>query len=373
MATANIGTVRRADEDADYVRFKVERGNIASSEDGMREDAALPGTFEWWYFEAVSAEAAVVFMIHTKKPHLQDGSLDPMVSLKVRFLDGSGEKGAVATPPKGQFDAKADGCEVKAGASSCRFDAAAGVYRVEFHEVAMDGTPMDGWFELRPVVPPARIGTGHLLFERNGAEQYFGWLVPVPFGMGTIDCKIGDRVLKGDCKGYHDHDWGDQPMGVPIHHWYWGRSGVKAGNDSYILIAANMVAKAEYGSVSHVDIVLIKNGRYLACGSRGASFEQSAPQPDPDLHVPVADVTRYKFVDGPTTYVATFSRMQTVHKAPLGAAAYLRFGGTFSLEISDGVNSNVYSTPAATWELMWVGDTPEPKALELYTRMLAIP
>jgi hypothetical protein len=46
-------TCRIAATPADYQRYGIAKGEIAAREDGFRTRPGGPGTFEWWYFDAV--------------------------------------------------------------------------------------------------------------------------------------------------------------------------------------------------------------------------------------------------------------------------------------------------------------------------------
>jgi hypothetical protein len=46
-------TCRIAATAADYQRYGIAKGEIAAWEDGFRTRPGGPGTFEWWYFDAV--------------------------------------------------------------------------------------------------------------------------------------------------------------------------------------------------------------------------------------------------------------------------------------------------------------------------------
>ena len=50
MPTTSTGTVRRADQPADYSHFQVRPGAVEAWEDAVRQSHAS-GSFEWWYFD----------------------------------------------------------------------------------------------------------------------------------------------------------------------------------------------------------------------------------------------------------------------------------------------------------------------------------
>jgi hypothetical protein len=377
MASEEIGIVRRAESEHDYQRFGITPGVIKVREDGLRLPPD-PGTFEWWYFDVlVPGTAAIIVIVLTKRPEGHAGPLDPMVSIKVHFFDELKERGDEFHPGAGNFMASQQRCEVRAGKTFC-VSPAPGVYHLEFDE-EVDGKPLRGKIDFQSVLPPARVGTGHLLYERGGHSNYFGWLVPAPAGFADVDCNILGRELQARTTdavkvlAYHDHNWGDRPLDGKVHHWYWGRTGVQLGRDLYVAIAAHTVPTAAFGGVGHPDLVLVKNGYTLALGTRDLTFEQSTPLPDPLSGKLVSRLTRYRFVDDGATYVLTFQWLATAHYADLGSAHYHRFLGTSTLEVTAGGSTASATTPQATWELMWLGDNPPPEALGLYTRMSGLP
>jgi hypothetical protein len=368
------GIIRRADTAADFRRFGVNPGAVEASEDGLRLVPA-PGNFEWWYFEVATPEALIVIIFLTKDPTRQAEALNPMLSIKVRFLDSRDvEHGGEWTPAASAFAALDTHCKVSIGPrSSCEMTAP-GQYLIKFDEtVANGGERLHGEIRLESWLPPARIGTGHLMFEKDQKDQYIGWVVPVPAGVATVDCMVGNRAIKSQGHGYHDHNWGDQRLDIPIHHWYWGRSGVVTPEGKFVVIAANTVGDDDYGRAQHRDLLLYKDGVPLAMGHAGVDYIQADPLEDPALRTPVAGAIQFRFVREGTAYIATFTRFLTVHKAPLGSSAYHRFGGLFSLAIVDAGGMRIYTNQEATWELMWIGNGPQEPALALYTRMIAVP
>jgi hypothetical protein len=363
MTTPNIGTVRCADQPHDYERFGIKPNAIENHEDGMREDAAGAGAFEWWYFEVgLQDGTAIVVAFLTKPIDDETGELQPIVSIKIRLPGGSTTIGGDFAIAKESFLTSRDLCYVQAGDSSCRYQGN-GRYRVDLRQGDIEGTIV-----IQGKAPPARIGTGHLLFEHGGSSQYLGWLVPVPLGIAQVNCKVGGKDVLGAGAAYHDHNWGDRPMAGPIHHWYWGRAVV----DNFVVIAANMTMQPSYGSVDHVNLILIKDGQFIAQGDTNVTFAAGSVIQDPQTNVPVADVTSYTFVEGATQYAATFTRRATVLTKNMGGAAYHRFAGEFTLEVSGGPAPGTHRTDKTTWELMWFGSDPA-LGLKLYTSTLSDP
>jgi hypothetical protein len=77
-----------------------------------------------------------------------------------------------------------------------------------------------------------------------------GWCL-VPVGAASVKCKVGeDREIEGQGYAYHDHKLGRPPHGHADPPLVLGPRGVDTGADKYVVIAANTVAKQEYGSAT---------------------------------------------------------------------------------------------------------------------------
>jgi len=364
MPEANAGRIRRADQDADYERFQVKRGVIEEREDGRREGFA-PGSFEWWYFDFhLDDKAWIVVSFMTKPLDEPMGELQPMVAAKIRMPGEPFARGGECTFAQVSFVAQDALCDVRVGLNHCR-DVGKGRYLVEFRR-----GDIDAQIELDALVPPARIGTGHLLFEQGGQDQYLGWLVAVPHGNVKARYWVDGKLHESTGTGYHDHNWGNRPMTGPIDHWYWGRAVV----GDFVVIAANVTPMASHGTADHTDLILVEGGRTIALGHEGVTFDASAGVVDPNTHRPVSELTRYTFIDaGGNRYVASFAWKATVFWKMVGSAAYHRFQGLFTLEVTRGGQTSILGPRPTTWELMWFGDQPEASALDLYTKVLLEP
>jgi hypothetical protein len=366
-ASSSIGTVRRADRIGDYQRFGVVQATIEGREDGMRE-SHRPGSFEWWYFDVhLDNEAWIVVSFMTKPLDEPMGELQPVVTAKIKMKDEHGQDltlGGECSFANVSFVANPNKCDVTIGPNTC-VDRGQGKYVVEFRRGDIDAR-----IELDALVPPARIGTGHLLFEKDDADYYLGWLVAVPHGRASAKYVVNGKPGGGVGTGYHDHNWGNSPMNGQIHHWYWGRAVV----GDFVVIAANVTAQGSYGGVDHTDLVLLEGGKFLALGNLGVSFQASAPVNDPTTGKPVSDLTSYTFLDAAGgKYIATFKRLTTVLTKIVGGAAYHRFGGFFTLQVIRDGTTTTLGPQKTTWELMWFGDQPHVSAFDLYARVLTEP
>ncbi len=229
--------------------------------------------------------------------------------------------------------------------------------------------------DLQGGLPPLRLGTGQLLFERAGtATRQFGWLAAVPRGSAAVTYRVDDQVATSIGTGYHDHNWGDACLSTLVHDWYWGRANL----GGYTVIATHVVAQAGYGGGAHTDLVIAKDGRVVAQGNAAVAFEADGVQSDPVTGKPVADRLRYTLLDGGVRWLVTFRRQATLlHRFlddapaapdadPEHGGAYHRFVGTCEIEIADATGTQQVPAAPTLWEMMWFGAVAEPRLSDLY-------
>jgi hypothetical protein len=364
----DLPSVRRADDDADYARLKIDRKAIAPWEDGQRESTES-GHFEWWYFDAHLDDGTTVVVVFNTKPTSNPGaSLSPLVTINLTLPDGRIVDKVYRAKPE-EFSASKDGCDVKIGAN--RFMGDLHRYRItaSIEDVSVD-------IELVGEVPPWRPKSGHVYFAKGKGqpERLFAWLPSVPQGRVTIDYRVGAASMKGKGIGYHDHNWGDAPMPKLLHDWYWARAKV----GPYSVVTSYVTAQKAYGYAAQTVYFLAKDGAIIAEDERKVAFATERVSTDRETGKPVADITRYTYTDGDVRYVVTFERERTIlrqvlaDKLPLAKrllarlagidAAYLRFAGRATVEkFADDRMVERFSDPAI-WELMYLGHARPPAA-----------
>jgi len=365
MASANSaggrGSVRRADDDADYARLKIDRKAIAQWEDGQRETTER-GHFEWWYFDAhLDDGATVVVVFNTKPTSNPEATLTPLVTINLTLPDGRIVDRVFRARPE-EFSASRDGCDVRIGAN--RFVGDLHRYRItaSIEDVSVD-------IELVGEVPSWRPKSGHVYFAKakGQPERLFAWLPSVPQGRVTIDYRVGAASMKGTGIGYHDHNWGDAPMPKLLHDWYWARAKV----GPYAVVTSYVTAQKDYGYAAQVVFLLAKDGAVVAEDERKVTFATDRVSTDQKTGKPVADITRYSYADGDTRYVVTFERERTILRqvfadklrlpkrilAKLAGidSAYLRFTGRATVEKFEGGQVVERFSDPAIWELMYLG------------------
>jgi hypothetical protein len=351
---------------ADYQRYGIAKGEIAAWEDGFRTRPGGPGTFEWWYFDAVLDDGSTL-VINFMVKDIRGGRgikqpASPVVTFQLDRPDGTHVERAQHAP--GDFAFAADHCDVRVGANTFAGDLH--TYRIH---VDIDAVTAD--VILTGQVPSWRPETGHILFG-DDQPHLFAWLPSVPQGtvQATLTVDGQTRALAGT--GYHDHNWGDAAMPKLIHHWYWARA--EAGG--YCVIASHITAERKYGYTQVPIFMLARDGKLVAEDSSLVRFAKTGEHPDPVTGKRVADTTVYDYdatADGGEHYRVTFRRENTIVQermiesvqGPKRAlariagfdGAYMRFTGQVTVERigSDPVPETV--TAPALWELMYFGKT----------------
>lgn len=367
-SSAPGGSVRRADDDADYARLGIDRKSIAQWEDGQRESTEK-GHFEWWYFDAhLDDGATIVVAFYPKPANDPESGLAPVVTISLTLPDGRIIDKAYRGRPE-EFSASTEGCDVRIGSNRFVGDLHRYHITASIEDLSVD-------IDLVGEVPPWRPKSGHTYFAsaKGAPEQLFAWLPSVPQGRVTIDYKLGDAVMKGTGIGYHDHNWGDAPMPALMHDWYWARAKV----GPYSIVTSFITAGERFGYATQTVFLLARDGIVVADDDGKVAFAVDRVATDHDTGKPVADITRYTYADGDLRYVVTFERQRTILRqvfadklppakrqaAKLAGldSAYLRFTGTASVEKFVGGSLVERVSDPAIWELMYLGHARPPSA-----------
>jgi CrtC N-terminal lipocalin domain len=359
-------TCRIAAEPADYERYGITQAHIAPWEDGFRTDPGGPGTFEWWYFDAVLEDGSTLVINFMVKDIRGGGGISqparPVVTFELDRPDGVHVERQFHADS--DFAFAADRCDVRVGANTFAGDLHAYRIRIDIDGVAADVT-------LTGEVPAWRPETGHIVFGED-EPHLFAWLPSVPQGSVTATLTVDGETRTLSGTGYHDHNWGDTDMPRLIHHWYWARA--QAGD--YCVIASNITAEHRYGLAEMPIFLLARDGKILADDSRIVRFRAADEHPDPVTGKPVAFTTTYDYdatAHGGEHYRVTFRRDNTIVQermidsitgpkhvlAKLAGfdGAYMRFTGQVSVErVGSDASAEAVSAPAL-WELMYFGKT----------------
>jgi hypothetical protein len=358
-----------ADDPADYRRLGLARDSIAGWEDGFRTDPGGPGTFEWWYFDAVLDDGSTLVINFMVKDIRAGKGLAqppaPVVTLQLDRPDGTHVERTSSVDPQDHAFAT-DRCQVRIGANTFAGD----LHRYQIH-LELDDVKAE--VALTGQVPSWRPGTGHIDFGSGDARRTFAWLPAVPQGAVEARLEIDGAAETRTGIGYHDHNWGDAPMVQLIHHWYWARGEV----ENYTVIAASITGAKKYGYTEIPIFLLARDGKIIADEGELVRFSRTREQPDPVTGKPVADLTVYDYdatARGGERYRVTFLRQNTIVRermiehvegpkrllARLAGfdGAYHRFTGEITVERFQGTGGSEpveTATAPGLWELMYFG------------------
>lgn len=348
---------------ADYAKLGLTEGVIAPWEDGLRTDGG-PGTYEWWYLDAhLEDGTAVVVGFYTKSMLEVGGGLQPVITVNVDRPDGGTSMEVIEFKPS-EFSASTTTCDVRLGNNRLHGD----LTRYELH---LDTPTVKADLTLTGTVKPWRAATGVLSFGEK-EDKYFAWLPAVPDGQIEGTLSLGnDAPVTVRGTGYHDHNWGNAPIGEVMHHWYWGRARV----GPYSVIASEITADDRYSGTRFPIFMIARGETLLVQESPQVKVTASEVALDDHTHKPVASRLVYELALDGKRYRVTFARKKDLLRKRLLEAfppvlrffaglagfdgAYLRFTGDVTVELFDGDQLlDAATNDAAVWELMYLGKTP---------------
>jgi hypothetical protein len=315
------------------------------------------GTYEWWYFDAYLDDGAkLVVVFFTKNFTDISKPLAPMIRIDLDLPDGASYNKIAEFKPE-EFSASHERCDVRIAGNSFSGDLHTYKIITKVDDIAVE-------VSLIGEVPAWRPHTGHWYFGASD-EHEFNWLPAVPQGKVDATYSVAGKSSHASGVGYHDHNWGNALMNSLINHWYWARG--QAG--PYTVVASYITAEQKYAV-----FLLAEDGRVVADDAGKVTFEQLGTYTDTVTGKPVANVTRYTYLDdGGDSYLVTFTRHRdlAVHKlineldgfkkvaAKLARfdGAYLRFTGELRIEHHHAGKIVDSYTDSAIWELMYLGKT----------------
>jgi len=344
----------------EFARLGLSPTRVEPWEDGARTDGGR-GTYEWWYFDTSLDDGSTLVVVFLTKDFTRPNApLSPVVTFSLDGPDGTSVSRAV-TARAADFSAAADRCDVRIGRCTASGDLAAYAVHYEDDVVVAD-------LRLARTVPSWRPGTGYAFFDER---RYFAWLPSVPRGTveGTLTVGGATRHVTG--VGYHDHNWGNAALPRLVHDWYWGRARV----GDFTVIASFITATDRYGGAALPVFMLARGDAIVADDATKVRFSASEPHIDPVTGKPVAGVLVYEYDDGTSRYRVAFRRGTDLARTKFvdlltGCTrflarlarfdgAYLRFGGTVTLERCEGAaGAETASQDSAVWELMYFGHAP---------------
>ena len=224
---------------------------VLPREDGMRTDPTSEA-FEWWYFDASFSDGSTAVIVFFTK-NMEDPSKKASPSVRIVITDPNGKKiSSEDSPGIDNFKASVDTIDVKMGNNFVKGDLSKIVIHFEKDDVKADLT-------FTSKVPAWRAGSGKLYYDAN-KENYFAWLVAIPFGEVEGSLVYDGKETEVTGEGYHDHNWGNVNMIDVMTQWYWGRVRI----DDYTLIFSEMLASSKFDNEKIPVFYLSKGNEVLA-------------------------------------------------------------------------------------------------------------
>ncbi|OJX67964.1 MAG: hypothetical protein BGO95_06320 [Micrococcales bacterium 73-13] len=187
-------------------------------EDGTRIGGDADRAFEWWYFDLNFDDGStLVLTFANKSPQAPGGPIAPTLLVIRQEADGTHRK-LTPTYSVAEYSAAAEGCDVRVGPNTAKGELAQYALHVEVEDLVADVV-------LTRAAPSWRPGSGVNYLDAAKTE-YFGWVVPVPYGTATATITEGGVTKELSGTGYHDHNWGTKPLSAQTNHWFWGRAHV---------------------------------------------------------------------------------------------------------------------------------------------------
>jgi carotenoid 1,2-hydratase len=209
---------------------------LSDSSEDVRTPKPVPGSYEWWYFDAQSDDGfSIVIIFYEGNPFsrryieaIESGekaraSDYPALSISVyresepvfySFREMQpGEADFSPDEPRGRAEDSSFGLTVKNGML---------VYTVKLREKVSSGDEIDA--ELSFSSPDHK----RILQEGSADENHAGhsWNLVQPKAIVTGNIRISgytEMYIPFSGTGYHDHNFGSEPMKDSFREWYWGR------------------------------------------------------------------------------------------------------------------------------------------------------
>ena len=354
--------------DQQYESLGLARDEVAIWEDGTHTEGA-EDTYEWWYVDvALEDGSSAVVIFYTRSPQNTETKLKPFATFEWTKADGTVISDRVEIEGK-DWVASTETCDVKIGDCTIKGD-------LEEYEVVFKTDQVEAIFTLNSTLPSWRPETGYRLYGNQG-ENYAAWLCAVPDATVKAEITTKDETINLTGSGYHDHNWGNQPIWRMQNNWYWGR----AKTESYVMIAFNVVAAKEYGNREFPGFLLAKDGKIIADDLNAITFQVENEFIDEQTGIPVAKKLIYDYDDGEQKYQIAFEMKNIIlSRSMLPALSekqkeevtsldyqmhYYRFIGSATVTEYEGekiITSE--TTQDAIWELMFPGEVKQESSYE---------
>ena len=239
--------------------------------DALRLDgeALAPGQFEWWYTDGHLSNG----MTFVASYHLEvgaGGEVEPYVTFNLADQDGViADQKILVDSADATFDR--DICDVHVGSHYLKSLDGLNRYEIFVNAEDNEGNGLHLFLDrlVQSYSPGPDAGS-------NPPGPYFRWVCAVPNGelMGTVTVRGQTHEVSGS--GYHDHNWGNVPMGVLVHDWHWARG--QAGE--YTAVAASV----RFNNGMTLNNVFVADGAevMIAAAGPGVSFLEGGQTKQPD-------------------------------------------------------------------------------------------
>lgn len=231
--------------------------NIKSSfQKDTQTSKIKPGSYEWWYFDAISVDGYSVVIIfydgnpfsrrYIKSRKYKEGALAeqfPAISISIykehKPIYYAFEE---IEPENASFSAERPSGKI--GSSTFEgYDNGEGIkYEIELNHVFSNGDSLMGSLCFDAV--SFNLNESEFRDRSGQTDEMHEWNLVVP------KCHVnGELVIDGFHRetipfqgvGYHDHNKGDEPMKESFRQWYWGRYHLKNSTVIYYLMEENGV------------------------------------------------------------------------------------------------------------------------------------
>lgn len=196
----------------------------------------VPGSYEWWYFDAQSIDGySIVVIFYEGNPFskryikaIAEGKNNlaahfPALSISLykdgrplfyAFEEFTADECSFSTETPGgnagrnRFEGEKDGNNL--------------VYRVELNQAVANGDSIKGVLEFRSADQAYQMNEN----DGDNTESAHRWNLIQPKAAVTGELKLSGSSAESisfDGSGYHDHNFGSEPMKDTFDEWYWGR------------------------------------------------------------------------------------------------------------------------------------------------------
>ena len=227
----------------------------------IRTDKPVPGSYEWWYFDAISHDGELSFVIifyegnpfsrryidSLERKKGETASFFPAISVSVyrqskplyySFLEHGSESHHVQNDPL-MFQIGQDSFQSEQTGEHL-------VYHIKLNQKLDSGhflkAELSFSSELSNDLNGSKSLKTELAFKSNSEKTHddhhvWNLIQPRAVVVGQIEIDQQNYVFEGI--GYHDHNTGFEPMRESFHEWYWGRVHFKEATLIYYLMFHN--------------------------------------------------------------------------------------------------------------------------------------